>query len=74
MILPSDLVWTAWHDMNSPVVEECREFNLMITHVHALSKRWWDVKLLEIKQIQGALLGFFAEEKKLTPKHYLKEL
>lgn len=71
MILPSDLVWTAWHDMNSPVVEKCREFNLMITHVHALSKRWWDIKLLEIKQLQGALLGFFFAEgkKKLTPKN-----
>lgn len=41
----------------------------MMTHVHALSKRWRDIKLLEIKQLQGALLGFFAEEKKLTPKN-----
>lgn len=38
----------------------------MLTHVHSLSKRWRDIKLLEIKQLQGALLGFFAEEKKMT--------
>lgn len=57
--------------MNSPVVEKCREFNLMLTHVHSLSKCWRDIKLLEIKQLQGALLGFFfcRGKKKLTPKN-----
>lgn len=56
--------------MNLPTVEECREFNLMITHVHTLSKRWWDIKLLEIKQLQGALLVIFAEEKKTDFKKW----
>lgn len=49
MILLLDLVWIVWYDMNSFVVEKCREFNFVMTYVYVLSKRWWDIKFLEIK-------------------------
>lgn len=66
MILPSDLVWTAWHDMNSPVVEKCREFNLMITHVHSLSKLCETLNFWKSNNFRGPYWVFFLQRKKKT--------